>query len=214
LVGAVVATATVAAAVASVVVFVVLPKTHNSANPNNNNANSSNSGSTTPVNNQSSTQGNNSQGAPTAQSEATTINTLLLNSSQSRSQWNANVLVTNVGNCVSISSDITQIGDIAQQRQTELAQAGNLQVGAIPNGATLKSQLMTALQISLNIDNDYLAWARQQQSSGCTVGTGSTYYQEASNADSQATADKETFLSTWDPIASTYGLEQFDASQI
>jgi len=212
LIGAVVATVAVAAAVASVVVFVVLPKTHNNSNNNNN---SSSSGTTTPaVNNQSSTQGNNSQGAPTAQSEATAMNTLLLNSAQSRSQWNANILVTNVGNCVAIGSDITQIGDIAGQRQTELTQAGNLQVGAIPNGATLKSQLMTALQISLNIDNDYLAWARQQQSSGCAVGTNSTYYSDATNADSQATADKETFLSTWDPIASTYGLEQFDAGQI
>ncbi|HWF78960.1 MAG TPA: hypothetical protein VN695_00175, partial [Streptosporangiaceae bacterium] len=82
------------------------------------------------------------------------------------------------------------------------------------DGSTLKSELMTALQISLNIDNDYLAWAKQQQSSNCTVGTNSTYFQEASNEDNQATSDKETFLSTWDPIANQYGLEQFDASQI
>jgi hypothetical protein len=78
----------------------------------------------------------------------------------------------------------------------------------------LKSQLMTALQISLNIDNDYLAWAKQQQSSGCTVGTNSTYYQSATNEDPQATADKMTFLNTWDPIASQYNLEQFSAGQI
>jgi hypothetical protein len=215
LVGAVVATVAVVAAVAAAVVFfVVLPKNNNN-NGNNNNASSSSSGTTTPArSNQSSTPSSNSQGAPTAQTEATTINTLLVNSAQSRSQWNANVLVTNVGNCVAIGSDITQIGDIALQRQTELAQAGHLQVGAIPNGSTLKSQLMTALQISLSIDNDYLTWARQQQSSGCTVGTSSTYFQDASNEDSQATADKETFLSTWDPIANAYGLEQFDASQI
>lgn len=34
------------------------------------------------------------------------------------------------------------------------------------------------------------------------------------SAATAATADKETFLSTWDPIASAYGLEQFNASQI
>lgn len=211
LIGAVVATVAVVAAVAAVVYFVALPKNSN----NNNNANSSSSSSTTPPpSSQVSTPTNNNNGAPTAQSEATTINTLLVNSAQSRSQWNASALVNNVGNCVNIDSDVTQIGDIANERQSELAQAGNLQVGAIPNGPTLKSQLMTALRISLNIDNDYLAWAQQQQSSGCTVGTNSTYYQQASSEDSQATADKETFLSTWDPIASSYGLEQFDASQI
>lgn len=201
LVGAVVATVAVVAAVAAVVYFVVLPKNNN----NNNNAGSSSSGVTTPAT-------NNNQGAPTAQSEATTINTLLVNSAQSRSPLAP--LVADVGNCGSLSSDITQIGEIASERQTELNQAGNLQVGAIPNGSTLKSQLMTALQISLSIDKDYLAWAKQQQNSGCTVGTGSTYYQTATNEDSQATADKMTFLATWNPIASQYGLEQFDASQI
>lgn len=207
LIGAVIATVAVAAAVVAVVAFVVLPKHPSPPNPN---ANGSNSSSTTPPSSQSSS----SPSGPTAQSEATTINNLLVNSAQSRSQWNANVLVSDVGSCVALGSDITQIGDIAKERRSELNQAQNLQVGAIPNGSTLKSQLMAALQISLNIDNDYLAWARQQQNSGCTVGTGSTYYQDASNEDSQATADKTTFLGTWDPIASTYGLEQFNASQI
>jgi FlaG/FlaF family flagellin (archaellin) len=212
-IAAVVATVAVVAAIAAVVYFVVLPKHTN--NSNNNNANSSNSSSTTPrQDSHSSTPANTTPNAPTAQSEATTVNNLLVSSAQSRSQWNANTLVTDVGNCVAIGSDITQIGDIAAERQTELAQSGRLQVGAIPNGSALKSQLMTALQISLSIDNDYLAWAKQQQSSGCSVGTGSTYYQQASNADSQATSDKETFLGTWDPIANTYGLEQFSAGQI
>lgn len=95
----------------------------------------------------------------TAQNEATAINTLLVNSAQSKSQFNANTLVANTGNCVDIDSDVTQIGDIAHERQTELNQAETLQVGAIPNGTTLKTQLMTALQISLTIDNDYLNWA-------------------------------------------------------
>jgi serine/threonine-protein kinase len=210
-VGAVVATVAVAAAVAAVVFFVVLPKTTN--NPNANSSSSSSSTSPPPTT-QSSTPNNNTQGAPTAESEATTINTLLVNSAQSRSQWNANTLVTDVGECIAINSDVTQIGDIAAQRQSELTQAGTLQVGAIPNGATLKSELMTALQESLSIDNDYLAWAKQQAGSGCSVGTNSTYYQDASNADSQATADKQAFLGTWDPIASSYGLGQFDAGQI
>lgn len=209
LIGVVIATVAVAAAVVAVVAFVVLPKHPSPPTPK---AGGSNSSSTTPPSSQSSS--STQQSGPTAQSEATTINNLLVNSAQSRSQWNANVLVSDVGSCVALGSDIAQIGDIAKERRSELNQAQNLQVGAIPNGSTLKSQLMTALQISLNIDNDYLAWARQQQNSGCTVGTNSTYYQNASNEDNQATADKTTFLGTWDPIASNYGLEQFDASQI
>lgn len=150
----------------------------------------------------------------TAQTQATAINTLLLNSEQSRSQWNSNVLVNNVGNCVSIPSDVSQIQDIANQRASELSDAKALQTDQISNGITLKSQLMTALQISLKIDRDYLAWARQQQSSGCGFGFNSSYYQEASNLDPQASNDKQVFVDTWNPIANQYGLTVFQNSQI
>jgi len=179
----------------------------------------SNAGSSTPPSSSSSSSpssspSSSSSAAPTAQSEATAVNSLLVTSANSRLQWNSNTLTNDVDACIAINSDVTQIGDIAHQRMTELGQAQNLPTDAIPNGSALKSQLMTALQISLNIDNDYLAWARQQQSSGCTVGTNSTYYQTAISEDPQATADKTTFLGTWDPIANQYGLEQFSAGQI
>ena len=109
---------------------------------------------------------------------------------------------------------MSQIQQITGQRSSEYNQATALQTDMIPNGATLKSQLMAALKISLRIDNDYLAWAQQQQSSGCSVGTNSTYYQQATRLDSQATTDKEIFVGTWNPVAVTYGLMQFSAGQI
>jgi hypothetical protein len=46
------------------------------------------------------------------------------------------------------------------------------------------------------------------------VGTNSTYYQQATQLDSQATTDKEIFVGTWNPVAVTYGLMQFSAGQI
>ncbi len=177
-------------------------------------ANSSSSSSTSPPASNHASSSSSTPPAPTARSEATAMNTLLVNSANTRLQWNANKLVNNVANCVNIDSDVAQISDIAQQRTTELNQARNLQVGAIPNGALLKSQLMTALQSSLNADNNYLAWARQQQSSGCSVGTNSSYYQTATSDDTQSTNAKMAFLNTWNPIASQYGLNQFSADQI
>ncbi len=150
----------------------------------------------------------------TAQTQATAINTLLLNSEQSRSQWNSNLLVSNVGNCVSIPSDVSQIQAIASQRSSEYNRATALQTDMIPNGATLKSQLMTALQISLRIDRDYLAWARQQQNSNCAYGFNSAYYQQATNLDPQASNDKQLFVDSWNPIAQQFSLTQFQNSQI
>ena len=150
---------------------------------------------------------------PTAQSEATSISNLLMSSANSRSQWNATTLVNNTGNCVDIDQDVTQIGDIANSRSNELSQLQNLQFDQLPNGASLKSQLMTALQDSLQIDNDYLKWAQQQQSSGCAYGFNNTYYDNASAEDNTVTSDKQTFLNGWDPIASQYNLEQFAAGE-
>lgn len=157
---------------------------------------------------------NTTNGAPTALAEANAVNNLLVTSASTRSQWNAGSLIIDVASCVAIVSAVTQIGDIARERTTEVAEAKHLRTGALPDGPALKSQLLTALKISLSIDNDYLAWAEQQHSSGCTVGTNSSYYQQATLADTRATFDKNTFVNTWNPIATRFGLEQFSASDI
>jgi Protein kinase domain len=152
--------------------------------------------------------------AATARTQAAAVNHLLMISEQSRSRWNSNVLVSNVGQCINIASDVSQIEQIAIQRSSEYSKATALQTNAIPTGGRLKSQLMRALRISLTIDNDYLKWAQQQQNSGCAVGTDSTYYQQATALNSQATGDKQMFAATWDPIAEQYGLTQFEAGDI
>lgn len=149
-----------------------------------------------------------------ARSQAVAVNHLLMISQQSRSRWNSSVLVSNVGQCINIASDVRQIQQIANQRSNELSRVGALRTSRIPNGVTLKSQLMTALKISLRIDNDYLRWAQEQQNSGCTVGTDSTYYQQATALNGQATSDKQIFVSAWNPIARQYGLTQFQAGDI
>jgi hypothetical protein len=157
--------------------------------------------------------GNTSPGSP-ARTQAAAVNHLLMISEQSRSRWNSSVLVSNVGECINIARDVSQIQQIADQRSSELSHAGALRTNRIPNGATLKSQLMRALKISLRIDNDYLRWAQEQQNSGCTVGTDSTYYQQATALNGQATGDKQIFVGTWNPIAAQYGLTQFQAGDI
>jgi serine/threonine-protein kinase len=215
LIGAVLTTLVVAIAAVVVVYLVIVPH-HKTNSAGGGGGHSKSSAPVTPSGSTSSSSSPDTSPATSssAASEATAVNNLLSTSATSRTAWDANTLVTNVGNCVNIGSDVSQISDIANERKSELSQASDLQTSAIPNGGTLKSELMTALQISLNIDNDYLAWAQQQQSSGCSVGTDSSYYDEASSLDSQATADKQTFVDTWNPIATEYNLEQFQAGQI
>ena len=217
LIGAVAATVAVAIAVVAVVYFVALKK--NTAGPSptvtiTSSGSGNSSSSSAPNNNSSSSSGQSQNSGPTAQDQATSISNLLMSSANTRPQWNAQTLVNNTGNCVDIDEDVTQIGDIANSRSSELSQVQTLQFDQLPNGASLKSQLMTALQVSLQIDNDYLKWAQQQQSSGCAYGFSNTYYDNATNEDSTATNDKQAFLDSWDPVASQYNLEQFSAGQI
>jgi hypothetical protein len=155
--------------------------------------------------------GSNSPAAQAATSQANAFNQLLVTSSNSRSSLGGPVNA--VTNCQNLNSDISQIRQVASQRSSELSSAGSLQVSAIPNGAAAKSELMKALQVSLTVDNDYLAWAQQQQNSGCT-GTNSTYYQNAITLDKQATADKQAFVTTWNKIAAMYSLTIYSADQI
>ncbi len=152
--------------------------------------------------------------ATTAQGQAGAVSTLLSSSAQSRLAWNSAALITDVGQCVNLANDIQQIRQIAAERMSEYNQAQNLQTDAIQNGTELKTELTRVLLISLNIDREFLKWARQQQSSGCTAGTSSPYYQEANTSDTTANNDKATFVSTWNPVARQYGLQQFTADQI
>ena len=136
------------------------------------------------------------------------MNNLLLTSEQSRHTLST-TLINDVGHCGDVQGDVTKIQQVADQRSAEYNQATALQTDMIPNGATLKSQLMDALKISLQIDNDYLTWAQQQANSGCAYGFNSSYYSKATTLDSQATTDKQIFVGTWNPIAQKYSLTQF-----
>jgi WD40 repeat protein len=155
-----------------------------------------------------------SASGPSAIAEATAINNLLISSANTRSQFDAETLINDVGSCVNVTSAVSQIRNIAAGRTAELAQAMSLKVDTIPNGDELRSTLISALKVSLEVDKDYLAWAKQQKSTGCAEGFNSVFYQEANTQDLQASTVKTEFISLWDPISAVFGLERFNAGQI
>jgi len=196
LVGVVVAVVAVASA-AVAVAFALSSKNSGSGNPNA-------VGSTSP--------GGHSSTPSLARPQATTLNNLLITSMNSRPAWDS--LVSNVASCSNLGYDISQIGKIRSARASELTSANALQVSALPNGTNLKADLLQALRLSMRIDNNYLSWAQQQQSSSCSVGTNSSYYQAATSADPQASSIKNQFLGLWNPVASTYGFQNLTVSQV
>jgi hypothetical protein len=116
--------------------------------------------------------------------------------------------VSEVFNCTNLSSAVRQIQNVVNQRSTEYKQASALSTSALANGAAVKSDLIAALRNSLDADKDFLTWAQQQLSPGCTPTTQSSAYNAAYNASQQAGASKKAFIQVWDLVAAQYGIQQ------
>ena len=147
-----------------------------------------------------------------AQGEATTVNNLLTTGQNSSEALSS--AATDAKNCASpqLAADVDQIQAVRDQRQTELDQAQLLNTDDLPNGAGLKSNLISALSLSLQSDGYYLTWA-QGQAQPATCVDGSLPPEEPA-ADNRAHAPKEAFLHDWNPIALQYGLPTRIRSQM
>jgi hypothetical protein len=147
--------------------------------------------------------------AKSARAQATAISNLLGTSRVTRGMLQPAVSDIQA-NCstltpAQLASDVATIKTVADQRQSEYSQAFGLQVGALANGSQLKNGLLDALQASLNADNDYLRWGRQEQGR-CFPATQSAAFNQAGQNDTQAATAKSTFATEWNPVAAQYGL--------
>jgi hypothetical protein len=113
-----------------------------------------------------------------------------------------------VGGCTHLSGAISQLQAVVNRRAGEYGRASALSTGALPGGAQVKSKLLAALGSSLTADRDYLSWARQQLTGGCTPTSQSSAYNAAFNASRRADAAKQAFVQVWNPVAARYGIER------
>jgi len=141
-----------------------------------------------------------------ASRQATAVSNLLGTSATTRQTLED--AVTQVRACTNLSGAVSQIQNVVDQRSSQYQQASALPTAALAGGAIVKSDLITALRDSLNADRDYLTWARQQLTTGCTPGAQSSAYITAYDADQQANAAKAQFALVWDPVAARYGVSQ------
>ena len=129
---------------------------------------------------------------------------------------NVSNAVNGVQGCtVSPADGETTIEQAITTRQNILQGLQTLSVGALPNGAQLVSALRTAMQNSLDADNDYHAWMADLISSGNTCGSNpnqDSNYVNGGTASSDATTSKDAFLSLWNPMAPTYGQQTYTAT--
>jgi hypothetical protein len=117
--------------------------------------------------------------------------------------------IDNVQNCSeSPSSGEAALQQAITTRQAILQGLTTLDVSGLPNGAQLVSTLTTAMQNSLNADNDYHAWMADLVNAGSSCGSNASQdsnYVAGGTASSAATTSKTDFLAIWNPMAPRYG---------
>ena len=144
--------------------------------------------------------------------QAATVDTLLTTSATTRKSLV--VAIRQASNCVHLPRAVARIQRVVNQRSAEYNHALALSTAAMTRGATVKSDLIAALRNSLDADRDYLTWARQQLSSGCTPTSQSSAYQAALRADRQADSSKAAFVQVWNSLAARYRVVQMTPGEI
>ena len=140
----------------------------------------------------------------TAPEQAAALGALLTSSAAARTALHN--AVTQVGGCTHLPAAVSQLQAVVNRRAGQYDRASALSTAALPGGAQVKSKLLAALGSSLTADRDYLSWARQQLSGGCTPTSQSSAYNAAFSASRRADAAKEAFVQAWNPVAARYGI--------
>lgn len=157
--------------------------------------------------------GSGSSAPSTEQAAAQHLANLLSQSAGNRSSIvNA---VSDVSTCgPDLSQDSQVFQDAADSRQTLLNDLTNISgLSALP--AQMTRALSNAWQASKQADQDFAAWAQDENSSGCTPNdTSDSNYQAASGPDTQASQYKQQFTDQWNQIASQYGLDTYQPGQL
>jgi hypothetical protein len=92
-------------------------------------------------------------------------------------------------------------------------------LASLPDRSALSADMLAALtsawQNSIQADQDYAQWARDEIANGCTANNASDRNAQAAvGPDTQATTGKKTFVSLWNPIATRYRLTTYQWNQL
>ncbi|HZQ84043.1 MAG TPA: hypothetical protein VFA83_04355 [Acidimicrobiales bacterium] len=125
--------------------------------------------------------------------------------------------VQGVGNCtVDPRQAHDTLGAVVNTRKALVDQVNVIDVGALPEGSNLKSNLVQAWQASIAADVHFQAWALDVADAGCVrngVNSGPDW--DAANTSSiQATQFKQNFSTVWAAVAPRYGLRTWAENEL
>jgi hypothetical protein len=123
--------------------------------------------------------------------------------------------VSDVQNCgPSLNQDPQVFESSASSRGALLTE-----LASMPGRSTLPTPLLQDLagawQASIAADKDFAKWANDEITQGCVPNdTADPGAVAANGPDTQATKDKQAFVSLWNPIATQYGLTTYQWDQL
>src|SRR2546430_4372913 len=146
-------------------------------------------------------------------SQAQAIDQLLNASSASRQKLGP--ALTAVDGCGDLNGALTTLQQVTTERDGQVKQGQSLAVDQLTGGAQLKSSLVQALTFSLQADQKFTAWAQAVAAAGCSGhAPHEDNYNAAQAASGSATTNKQQFVTLWNPVAATYGLQTRSESTV
>ena len=121
-----------------------------------------------------------------------------------------------VSNCTAgPASALSAMQGAISSRESALQRLSSIAPTDLPDGATLVSDVNSALKASDQADQDFVRWMHDIEGSSCPyVSSSDSNYQGATSASAQADGAKQALLSLWNPVAAQFGLTQYTAGQI
>lgn len=113
--------------------------------------------------------------------------------------------VTNLVACKQLKPAATALAQASKDRQQSLARARGLEVGDLPQGDVLKSQLVSAFAHSKAADDAYRKWALALSAKGCKAARNGPDRKRGDAESKQATAAKKQVAQIWNDLAPGYG---------
>jgi hypothetical protein len=147
------------------------------------------------------------------------VDDILTESAAGRSQVASAVNGVTNGCSVSPASAASSMQSVIDNRESVLAQANAL---SAPDEATatVKANLVRALEASIEANRSYLQWFEDLQAEypddgGCPGGTAPTNitYDEATAASGRATSAKQSFVAGYNPLAGAAGQRSWSESE-
>ncbi|MET8461555.1 hypothetical protein ABZ422_20085 [Micromonospora zamorensis] len=148
-----------------------------------------------------------------ARAQAEAIASVLASSAPVRNS--VKTAVTNLAACTNVKRSVTNLGNAASARQQSLTAANGLQITDLPNGATMKAELVSAFTHSKAADDAYRRWGLDLSKQGCRKSTLNGPDRKRGDKESiTSTKAKQQFAELWNQIGPEYGHDKVSYQNI